>query len=500
MKKRIVMVNSRSRPRFWPEHRVINSNAKQHIGRARMKLIQPYSKGGKPYLATALMRMKLIEDPGYGTLGVDSSWRLYYDPLEIIYWPIDALSAVIEHEVWHLLRQHHRRAQNLGINLTTGKKWNIAADTEIHSNRQLLADISRIPNSSPHHPEMYGLPRKKTVEFYYQNIPDPPEQEPEDGDGPPGEGEGDGDGEGRGGRGDRQQDGDGEGRGGGRWYENINPARGVSGSGADGIQRPRELAPTDEIVSRAEERHISRTTAETIQRDIRDIGRSQTGIGDDLSEWADSLLEPPKVDWRDLLRNAIDTAIQSQMGNLQYTWRRLSRRQVASPDFMLPGMDSPVPEIAVVLDSSGSMYAAATAPRTERERRVGDHLRTLLNAAMHEVGGILEEFGIGIGVNILVTTTAVQFAQRVYDLDDIQLVSGGGTEMGVGLEAAAMLEPPPNVIICLTDGYTAWPGEPPEANATYIIAIVGSTEEQLARVRVFAPPAWADEIIYIDEL
>jgi predicted metal-dependent peptidase len=274
----------------------------------------------------------------------------------------------------------------------------------------------------------------------------------------------------------------------------MDPTRGVGGSCADGLNRPKELPPTDETINRAEEATIRRSVARAIQG-AKSRGY---GVGDWVGEWADVELAPPKVDWRDLLRNAIESAIQYQRGNLEYTWSRLSRRQAASPDFLLPGMHSPIPEVAVVLDTSSSMFTAAYGKAGKDAAYEGAKFVTLLQEALHEIGGILEEYGNTIGVNVLATDTVVQSAQRVYDIEDIQLLGGGGTDMGVGLDALALLEPQPNVAICLTDGYTPWPEEHPEVDAEYIVGIVGATEAELAQS--WPPPAWADETIYIDEL
>jgi hypothetical protein len=70
--------------------------------------------------------------------------------------------------------------------------------------------------------------------------------------------------------------------------------------------------------------------------------------------------------------------------------------------------------------------------------------------------------------------------------------------MGVGLAAIGLLEPLPNVVICLTDGYTPWPEERPEVEAEYVIGIVGAQEETFGEH--WPAPAWADETIFINEV
>jgi hypothetical protein len=44
----------------------------------------------------------------------------------------------------------------------------------------------------------------------------------------------------------------------------------------------------------------------------------------------------------------------------------------------------------------------------------------------------------------------------------VQLLGGGGTDMGVGLAKATELRPRPDLIVVLTDGFTPWPNEAPK--------------------------------------
>ncbi|MEN3002691.1 MAG: VWA-like domain-containing protein, partial [Armatimonadota bacterium] len=50
-----------------------------------------------------------------------------------------------------------------------------------------------------------------------------------------------------------------------------------------------------------------------------------------------------------------------------------------------------------------------------------------------------------------------------------KLRGGGGTNMPAGIEAAKRLEPPPDAILVLTDGYTPFPPAPPRRNEPKII-------------------------------
>jgi predicted metal-dependent peptidase len=89
----------------------------------------------------------------------------------------------------------------------------------------------------------------------------------------------------------------------------------------------------------------------------------------------------------------------------------------------------------------------------------------------------------------------VQSIQRVRRASQIELLGGGGTDMGEGIAQAAALRPRPSIIIVLTDGMTPWPDEAPPG----IRVVVGLIEEAGGRLGgwrrwgygAFEPPAWA---------
>jgi predicted metal-dependent peptidase len=82
-----------------------------------------------------------------------------------------------------------------------------------------------------------------------------------------------------------------------------------------------------------------------------------TGRGDtpgEWSRWVEQVLEP-KVPWQQVLTSSVRRAVAWTHGNTHPTYRKLSRRQAASPRAILPGSQKPVPSVAVVVDTSGSM-------------------------------------------------------------------------------------------------------------------------------------------------
>ena len=64
----------------------------------------------------------------------------------------------------------------------------------------------------------------------------------------------------------------------------------------------------------------------------------------------------------------------------------------------------------------------------------------------------------------------------------MQLIGGGGTDMGAGIAAAAALRPRPAVTVVLTDGFTPWPPGPPKG----MRVVIGLLGEQAPTA-----PSWA---------
>jgi len=78
------------------------------------------------------------------------------------------------------------------------------------------------------------------------------------------------------------------------------------------------------------------------------------------------------------------------------------------------------------------------------------------------VEGLLRALGLVRQVRVLACDTVVAPVQRVSSARQVQLIGGGGTDMGAGIDAAAALRPRPAVTVVLTDGYTPWPSSPPK--------------------------------------
>jgi predicted metal-dependent peptidase len=185
------------------------------------------------------------------------------------------------------------------------------------------------------------------------------------------------------------------------------------------------------------------------------------------ARWADRVLRP-QVDWRRELASRLRKAIAITIGAVDYTYRKPSRRAPRGTRVIFPSLHRPVPELAVICDTSGSMND------------------TLLARALAEIDGLLAATGTRGNMRVIACDAAVQSVQRVTNTRNMSLAGGGGTDLATGLEAAVKLRPRPSVIVVLTDGYTRWPERAPKA-AHVVIGLF----ERGGRRPGWDPPDWA---------
>lgn len=362
----------------------------------------------QPYLAIALHSLQVRWVEGYGTFGVDRWWRMYVDPARVDEWDVPEIGAVLLHEIWHLLRDHHARAEAAGVTDERALQWNLAADAEI--NDDLVSAGLALPGK-PVLPAAFGKPDGLLAEEYYAS-------------------------------------------------GSLPVGACDCGSGVDAQPRSHEDgSPSEDSAG------LTPTQAEMVRvscaREIDEASRSRGDVPDSWQRWARSQLTP-KIDWRTVLAAQVRRALVSVSGAVDYTWSRPSRRPV--PGVVLPSLRRPVPTIAVVVDTSGS---------------VSDRM---LSQALAEIDGALSSAGARRGdVTVLSCDAEVHAQQRVRSASQVRLPGGGGTDMRIGIEAALRLRPRPDAVIVLTDGETPWPDEPPRT-----ALVVGL----LSRTRSPVPP-WA---------
>ena len=376
-----------------------------------------------PYLATGLFGAEVVAAPGSGTVLVDESWRMRADPDLIAGWTAAQLGSVLVHHVCHLLRTHGERAQAVGVSAHDAPAWVRAADAEI--NDDLVPAGLDLPGR-PVLPADLGAPDGLLAEQYFEASTT-----------------------------DRSA----EKKNAGSAAQKMSLAAGDwldCGSGADGVPRPDDGPP-------ARPAWQADLLRRQVAQDVIAHGKQAGNVPGGLLRWAEEILNP-KVNWRKVLAAELRRAVAEVSGAVDYSYRRPSRRAAVAGNVVLPALRRPVPDVAVVCDTSGSM--------TE----------DLLAAALAEVEGLMRALGMARQVRVLACDTAVGAAQRVSSARQVELVGGGGTDMGTGIAAAAALRPRPAITVVLTDGYTPWPAAAPKGTRV-VIGLLGPGAPDA--------PAWA---------
>ena len=427
-----------------------------------------------PYLSTGIWAMNVIPSEecmsgGTPTMGVDKYWRCYYHPDIINKWTVPTITAVIYHEILHLLRRHHKRAEAM---LAIPEIANIAMDAEVNDNVRddcLYHGKDNIEAMLPKgsiYAKSFNMEDGLLWEEYYEKLIKMEEE-----DGPPITARPD----------------------------LMASDGGYGGSCADGVQRewehgkpgdPLDGPPLDldESTTSSEDSGvnpsgvdagrselIARDIANKTQEDAKNARKRGRGsIPEHLRVWSEELLTP-RVCWKRELRAQIKSAIAHVNGQTDYTYKRPSRKQDAYGAIIAPAMHSPRARIAIVVDTSGSMMGGE------------------LDEAMAEVGGICKEGGAtGSDMYLIACDSQASRAQKIISAKHADLTGGGGTDMGIGILSAEKIKPAVDICIVLTDGIAPYGDHKPRFKT--IIGIVGDYDLEIIG-RSYPIPSWAKPII-----
>lgn len=412
-----------------------------------------------PYFSAAVMGLVPYPAPGYGTLGVTDRGVLIWDPELSKKWSVEHLAWVLLHEAGHYLRDHAGRRKQCAAEHTL---WNIAGDAEINDDlvaagavfpplgKDDTSDPERIGQPSGIVPadlgcedgrlaeEYYGHLRKKAKVTHVGACAMPSGEKGQEGD-PKGKGQGAGSGKRRKGQGPQPN-------GSGQVTLTAQMGQGKScGSGAGQDPNQVELSvPSSLGKSPAEQKRVQREVAEAV-RQAASKGRGFVPAG--LQRWAEETLGPPRIAWQSKLARSCRSAVAYRPGAGDYRYDRPSRRQGAfgygtgSPVF--PALRMPIPRVAIIVDTSGSMG--------EAELKVG----------LEETKGILT--AIGADVNFFACDAAIHAVRPIRTVQEAAklLVGGGGTDMRPAFDAVQRLPRRPEVVVCITDGQVGDPGPAP---------------------------------------
>ncbi|MFI5721024.1 VWA-like domain-containing protein [Nocardia sp. NPDC051750] len=263
----------------------------------------------RPYLATALYALHIVESRRVPTMGVDRYWRCYVSPTFVDHTSVEELASVLVHEVSHLLRDHHGRSDRFARahDLTDPAerlRMNIAADAEI--NDDAFGDGLVEPEGAVL-PATLGLSQGELMEDYLRQFRLGPLTQ--------------------------------------------NMAWLDCGSGADGLDRDWDLGPDGADGLTEQERDAVRF------RVAQGIAGRPGNAPAGWRRWAEEALHPPQP-WRDLLGAAIRSAASAPGAGEDYTYGRPARRSAGVPGVVLPSLRRTPPRVSVIIDTSGSVSDA----------------------------------------------------------------------------------------------------------------------------------------------
>ena len=237
----------------------------------------------------------------------DGHFEMLYNPNFFAKLTKEQRAGVLKHEFYHLVLGH------VTDRLPDGKmtkKWNIATDLAINSHiANELPDMACIPGKGP----FADLPLYESAEWYFNNLPKPPNDK---GDGQGGDGQGDP----SDGLGDAFDDHSG-------WGENAD-----------------KLDPTLREMAKERLREMMRDAAET-------ANKSSNGWGSVSQDMRKEVMDriSGKIDWRAVLRYFIKT---SQRSAKTSTVKRINKRYA----YIHPGQKViRHAKIAISIDQSGSV-------------------------------------------------------------------------------------------------------------------------------------------------
>ncbi|MER5611578.1 VWA-like domain-containing protein [Streptomyces sp. NPDC002215] len=260
----------------------------------------------RPYLATALFALRVVESRRVPTMAVDRHWRCYVSPGFVDRTPEEELAGVWVHEVSHLLRDHHGRgdrvARQQGLTGPAERlRMNIAADCEI--NDDVFGEGLVRPEGAVG-PAFLGLPEGQLMEDYLRQFRLGPHTEHL------------------------------------AWLD--------CGSGADGLEREWDLGPDGAHGLSEQERDAVRF------RVAQGITGRPGSASKGWQRWAEEAFHPPQP-WRELLGAAVRSAASASGAGEDYTYGRPSRRSAGVPGAVLPSLRRRPPRVCVVIDTSASV-------------------------------------------------------------------------------------------------------------------------------------------------
>jgi predicted metal-dependent peptidase len=439
-----------------------------------------------PYLAPYVYSLTPVERRGLGTMAVDKSGKLYYDPEFCNSITLEQGGYVVLHEGWHIVLRHCHRAEGIiGPNPTAKmrRNLNIAMDIVVWELMEAIKHLA--PPGGVTYPdakrEWPKISSNMTVGELYTiiNEEEPADEPKEDGKDEPGEESGDdqgekedgspdqdepdggdttkGDSKDGNGKGDKPVDSDGGKGSKGDQFELIG-----GGSAADGQPRDYEEEPDPNWDAFVEDGLL-----EQVERKIEELEedrawiRQHGNVPAELKRVIKSKLRPQPNPW-DRLRATVAKAAANHRGAPDKSYKRPSRRQQGL-DVRLKGELKYNPKAVVVIDTSGSMTSACLAKALVV---IKQGLRAMGTIPVITCDAKVQQDKVLTGVH-----------------DDFELIGGGGTDMRIPL-AYSEKKYKPDVTVLVTDTATPWPDKKLKGQLIVAATQDGSVPDWAVKVRI----------------
>ena len=367
-----------------------------------------------PYFSHLFATMRTVETTEVPTMAVDQANRLYCNEAFMKTLSKVELAYCLLHEVMHIVLGHCKRLRTMVDVITERERycWNLAADLVVqqmlfsmwgcHEPMGIVTITGCIPGTETRYLSVTGLRKGMGVEQYYALLfPYIPEQPAPNGSA-------------------------------------IDPLN--AGSGSDGVPKGYEVAPT--VAEQAICEHAIQEAA--VEADRQESMNKGSVPGDLMTALKAKMRKQP--DPFDVLRSIVSRSVASPIGQEEFTFRRMSRRQ--RPDgARRKGVVRYAPECSIIIDTSGSM------------RGYEDRALTAIAQGLRKVQR----------PRVIAWDSKCQSAKRLTALAQFDFKGYGGTSMDRAVEVEDK-EHRPDVIVLVTDGETSWPAK--RTRAKLVIALV----------------------------
>jgi predicted metal-dependent peptidase len=181
-----------------------------------------------------------------------------------------------------------------------------------------------------------------------------------------------------------------------------------------------------------EQRDLAREIDEAVRQGALAAGKLGNGMSRDMVE-----LLQPQVDWREVLRDFVQTTCQ---GNDYSTWRRPNRRYIGAGVYMPSGISEQIGEIVVAIDTSGSIGARELGVFLAEIKSVADTVHPeAIRILYWDTSVCGDERYVGAEVDNIVQSTKPK--------------GGGGTDVRCVPDYITDKQIKAQAVIVLTDGY-----------------------------------------------